>query len=266
MKNIKIIIAAEIVVLVIVGFVMLGLFLSSGGFFATTPPPTPQPVALPTATLPPTATPLAVAIPGKTGTEIVKQDDGTTKFIDYDALFEVTFPEGWLVVRPGSQEFQEALDNEAAHNEDLKNALESAKDFDPNIKRVLAYDTKPSAVKTGVLGYVVVEWDSAYERSIDDELRKSVADIEANPQNQGTLRVVSTDKIKVNDQIEVGRVGIKWNLTTKSGETVPMFLAINFFRTIKGMVLLTLTTPNELRPEVEPDFKAAVDTMRYLGR
>jgi hypothetical protein len=264
MKNIKLIIAAEIGVLVVVGLIMIGLFLYSGGVFGVATPPTAQPVVLPTETpVRPTATPIAVAIPGKSGTELLTLDDGSTKFADYDGLYEITFPAGWLVVRPGSQEFQDALANKTAKRPGLKDALESAQDMDPAVARVLAYDLKEGSVKTDMLGYIVVTWDQTDESSIDEELYKGIPQIEADSQYQGKgLRVVSTDTIETANQIKVGRIGTKWNVTNDAGDIVQIFMPINFFKVPKGTVFLMLTTLNDTRPDIEPDFKAIVDMVQ----
>jgi hypothetical protein len=276
-KNLKTILAVEIVLVVCLCVGVVGIFFYLGGLQALTggggapaaplveATATPGTVVEPTATEIPTVTPT----PGPTGTLLEQLPDGGTKFTDYDAGYEITFPAGWLVLHASNEEFQEALKTKVAKNKDLKGALEAAitDGFDLERDRVLAYDTKPSSVKIGVLGYILVRWEKDYNRSIDEELQKSVTDIETNPKNQGAgVRVVSTDQIVNSNKVEIGRVGIKWNLTAENGNTVPMFMPINLFRVPSGMVLLMLTTPGELRADVEPDFTTIVDQIKLLGK
>jgi hypothetical protein len=268
MKNLKLILGIEVGLIAVLCIVVAGLFFFFTGKPATPNlPPTANPALVPTQTPePPTATPLPDA-PGMSGTQIEALPDGMTRFTDYDAGYEITFPVGWLVVRPGSQEFQDALANEAAKNPDLKNALESALEFDPNLQRVLAYDTKPGSMATGVLGYIVVRWEVSDTLSIDEELYRGIPQIEADPQYQGKgIRVVASNKGETANKIPVGRVGMRWNMKNDLGEMVQIYMPITFFQAQKSMVFLTLTTPNDLRPEVEPDFTAIVDTIKLLGQ
>ena len=65
---------------------------------------------------------LGTAGPERTGTSIEQLPDGTTRYDDYDAGFEITYPAGWLAVRPNSDEFNAALvttgDNSMLYDQD----------------------------------------------------------------------------------------------------------------------------------------------------
>ncbi|RPI87508.1 MAG: hypothetical protein EHM40_22920, partial [Chloroflexi bacterium] len=62
------------------------------------------------------AQPLATEVSVMASTTIEQAQDGTTRYTDYDGGFEISFPVGWLAVRPNSEEFNASLAKAGAAN------------------------------------------------------------------------------------------------------------------------------------------------------
>ena len=124
---------------------------------------------------------------GKMGTAMEQIQDGTTKYSDYDAGFEVTYPVGWLAVRPKSEEFDAALAKEAAANSMLHDQMAvDQTDYD-EFDRLFSYLLRPDIQKDVLFGFSCLRWDSVDPHSLDSAavgnlVRELESAIFSNPQ------------------------------------------------------------------------------------
>ena len=93
----------------------------------------------------------------------------STKFTDSEAGFVVTYPKGWLTLRPNSEEFNSALANEAVKNEMLHDQMESDQtDYEPGLDRLYSYPLLPDIEKNSMFGASSIAWDSTDTSPIDE--------------------------------------------------------------------------------------------------
>ena len=116
-----------------------------------------------------------------TGIVVEQTEDGTTRYTDYDGGFQVTFPDGWLAVRPESEEFEAALAKEGAVNSMLKDQMKYDQTaYDANVDRLFAYAPRPDLKANFLFGFSTVAWDPKDARPIDSvEMGNVVRDIES---------------------------------------------------------------------------------------
>ncbi|MGE5774966.1 MAG: hypothetical protein ACM33V_02035, partial [Chloroflexota bacterium] len=92
--------------------------------------------------------------PRKSGATIELLPDGTSRYVDHDAGFEITFPAGWLSVRPNSEEFDAALAGQGAANSMLRDQMTAdLAGYQANYDRLYSYILRPDIIKDFLLGF-----------------------------------------------------------------------------------------------------------------
>ena len=144
------------------------------------------------------------------GTENVQQPDGTTKYSDYDAGFEMVLPAGWIGVRPGAQEFNDVLKSEGAGNESLKAQMTfDQQGYEPVKDRYYIY-----AVEAGTIvpAYGKVAWNAADDTVIDqNQLGELVQGLEMSTDLPG-VRVVSSNIVPNENGVPVMVIGANFTI------------------------------------------------------
>jgi hypothetical protein len=213
----------------------------------------------------PAETPVPPAPAG--GTENVQQPDGTTKYSDYDAGFEMTLPAGWLGLRPGAQEFNDALGNEGATNEDLKYRMElDQQGYEQVYDRYYFYATKPEEVENALLAYGKLAWNPSDSKLMDpNTLGELIQNLEMSKDLPG-LRVVASNLITNGNNVPVIVLGANWTQQLSDGTTIPLYLNFMFFKpTENSTARIVLTSQKEFRDVIGPDVDAMVQSIKLVG-
>jgi hypothetical protein len=116
----------------------------------STPTFTPSPTPSPTATVTATATPLPTGVV----TEI--KSNGKTIAIDYDNGFELSLPQGWIVVPFSGEDLAENLDLFAEENPEMAQQADAFKQLGPEALRVIALNEDPKYFTNGFATYLMV--------------------------------------------------------------------------------------------------------------
>jgi len=202
------------------------------------------------------------------GTENVKQSDGTTRYSDYDAGFEMTVPAGWIAVRPGAQEFNDALSNDAANNQPLKDQMTlDQKGYVPVMDRLYFYATKPDVAQNDLLGYGKLTWSPSDSKPVDqNSLGDLVQGLEMSKTMPG-LRVVSSNIVMSGNNVPVIVIGANWTPESSSGTITPLYINMLFFKpTANSTVQAVITSSKDHRDVIGPDVDAMVQSIKLLGK
>ena len=204
------------------------------------------------------------ALPGKTGTALEQGEDGT-KYIDYDAGFEVTFPIGWLAVRPGSEEFEAALKKQGATNQGLHDQMQSdlAGETEANPHRLFAYILRPDLQKNAMLGFSALAWDPQTAQPLDSAVMGEVVrGLEA----PGGIPGFHADTAQIHEELPVNvmEIGGRWTLSDADG-TVAMYATTLFFKPEPTSgVRITFSFVEQYRTQISADVKFILESLRIV--
>lgn len=205
-----------------------------------------------------TATP-----PGMTGAAIEPLADGTTKYTDYDAGFEIIFPTGWLNVRANSEEFNAALAGEAAVNSMLHDQMAAdLTNYEADHDRLYSYILHPEIKKNVLFGFSKTKWDQNDSTVLDNEnMGKLVRGLEA----QTTLPGFRVDTAQIHDEgsTRVIEVGGRWSLDDGTAEPVPFYSVFFFFKpTWTSTVRVSITFVRDYQDEFKAEVKSILDSIK----
>lgn len=201
--------------------------------------------------------------PGMTGTAIELAEDATTKYTDYDAGFEVTFPAGWLVVRPKSEEFDAALAGEGAVNPMLHAQMESdlqeTDDF-----RLFGYILRPDIKKHVLFGFSEIRWITDQPAMLDNaNMGYFVRELETQTRLPGFH--VDTAQIHDETHTRVIEVGGRWTLHNDKSELVPFYAIFYLFKPTQNTTIqIASAFPEEYGDELAADSRSIMDSIQII--
>lgn len=202
------------------------------------------------------------------GTENVQQPDGTTKYSDYDASFEMVLPAGWIGVRPGAQEFNDALESEGAANQMLQEQMTADQQgYEPVKDRYYVYATKPDEFENTLLSHGKVAWNAADAMIIDQsKLGEMVQDLEMGQDLPG-VRVVSSNIVINENDVPVMVIGANWTYEASDGTMIPFYLNFIFFKpTDNSTVRIVMSSLKDYRNSTSADVDAIVQSIKRVGQ
>jgi hypothetical protein len=202
------------------------------------------------------------------GTENVQQPDDTTKYSDYDAGFEMVLPAGWIGVRPGAQEFNDAMKSEGASNEDLLFRMElDQQGYEPVKDRYYFYATKPDVEENYLLSYGKLAWTPGDSTPMDQStLGQLIQSLEMSPDLPG-VRVVASNVIVNKNGVPIIVIGANWTSEVEDGTMIPIYLNFLFFKPAdNSIVSIVTTTRKEYRDVIDPDVDAMVQSIKLVGQ
>lgn len=213
--------------------------------FTATFTPTATYTPTPTATSTPTPTPTTTPLPG--GVVSQEQADGSTLFIDYDNLFQLTLPENWIVIPIDQDGLAEVLDNLSEKNPDLAEAAQAFRKLDPDVFRMAALFADPdrSAASYGTNITVTVFEDSLMSSMplsfVTGALEQSFIDA------GGRVLTEGVNPIENDNGVEVEYIDIE---QTSAGVKVAQRVIV--FQVDGGLVLITITVPVPFKAQILP--------------
>ncbi len=225
--------------------------------------------AVPTATIEPTHTPapLATITPSPTpdvddsGSTLNKLEDGTAQFTDTKVGYEVAVPKGWLPIRINSQEYLDAWLLPELTNPAMQRSLSSIEKMNPDELRLFILDIQEGHTEIDFVTNINFYWDEKKEMSLenDEDLK---AEAEALPNALAGLEVTATELVTTPGGVPTGVITSKTPVTTVDGVAVELFQKQVFIKTRVGILLVTLTTTEELKQDVLSQFDAMIETLK----
>ncbi|MEW6402523.1 MAG: hypothetical protein AB1649_12040 [Chloroflexota bacterium] len=224
------------------------------------------------ATLPDTAVPEATAtespvpVPGVTNSALEKASDGTSKYTDYDAGFEVTFPKGWLAVRPNTEEYNEALANAQASNEMLYNLLTDDQTFyDAEFDRLNSYPLRPDIEKNTAFGFSYLQWNKRNVTALDSfSMGGYVRELESSVDFPGFRVDVSRLYENVNGVLMI-EIGGRRTIADNQGGYIPFYMTVIYFKPIPdSMGRVTITYLQDFQASIGQDVALIMESIKLL--
>lgn len=272
-KNLKTILIVEVIVLVCVclGFSVGAIYLLGNQAMMGGSQPSAQPIAESTATaLPvtvenPTGTPTLG--PGNTALE--KLPDGSVKYTDYDAGFEMVIPPGWLAARPGNaDEFNSLKNTEGAKNLMLADQMEAdLAGYEAGFDRLFAYPARPDIQKDVIFGFAKLGWDADDAAQIDN---RSMGEFVRNLESSGAIpgyRATASNIVENGNQVAMIVIKGRFSLDDGQGGSTPFVATFLFFKpTPKSTARMTFTVLKDYDGQIAPDIEALIQSIKLLGQ
>lgn len=182
-------------------------------------------------------------------------------FTDTKAGYEVTVSTGWLPVRINSQEYLEAWLLPELTNPSMQRSLSSIENLNPDEIRLFVLDTQEGHAEIDFVTNISIYWDQKNETSLenDEDLK---AQAEALLGALAGLEVTLTEISTTANGVPIGVITSKTPITTLDGVSVEMFQKQVFIDINVGTLIVTLTTTEELRQTVLPQFDAMIETLK----
>ena len=192
----------------------------------------------------------------------------STKFTDSEAGFVVTYPKGWLTLRPNSEEFNSALANEAVKNEMLHDQMESDQtDYEPGFDRLYSYALLPDIEKNSMFGASSIAWDSTDTSPIDEN---SMGDFFRDLETSGGIPGFRTETARVYEnanRVKLIEVGGPFTIGDEQGGFLPVYVTAFFFRpSHDGVVMILFTYLKDYELQIHSDALAVIDSIELLGQ
>jgi hypothetical protein len=213
-----------------------------------------------------TAQPYATEIPvSMTGTTIEQAQDGTTQYTDYDGRFEISFPVGWLALRPDSEEFNASLTNEGTANPMLHEQMTAdLAGYEADYDRLYAYILRPDIKKNVMLGFSKLVWDSETARPLDSV---TMGDLVRDLESPGGIPGFHADTAQLHEDsvVKMIEVGGRWTMSDGEGGTIPFYTTIIFFKpTANSGVRATFTFIQDYQAQIAADVKSIMESIRII--
>jgi len=200
---------------------------------------------------------------GPRGTFIEQFPDGTTKYTDYDAGFEVTFPAGWLAVRPNSDEFNTALAGDGAVNSMLHDQM-IVDQVDSADARLLAYIIHSEIKPNVIFGFSTTQWDSNDSKMLDNA---NMGELVRGLESQTELSGFRVEVAQIHDEgnTRVVEVGGRWSLNDGTTDPIPFYSVFYFFKpTQDSTVRVAITILQDYQDDFAADVKSIMDSIKIL--
>lgn len=222
--------------------------------------------ARPTPTLAPTSKPTQTATPvvNTLGSTLTTQADGSTVFVDERAGYEITVPDGWLVVRVNEQEYNDALTLAEAADPNIQETLLGIKTQDPNTFRLLAIDTQDGHVQSGFVTDIHFIWDEQTTFDSIEDLQ-AIAEELPNAPTAFKFEVTTVQTIIAPNGIQFGMIEARSSFTNASGDEVSIYQKQVFFKAKNGIQSIVLTTVDGLKETSLPAFDAMLETINLMA-
>ena len=239
---------------------------SVSSLFATdTPTPTltftPSPTMTPSPTATPTLTPSPSPTAAPTGSQTEEQANGSTLFTDFDNSYQLTLPEGWIILPLSSQDLADILESVSEENPDFKDAAQTLKGLDPNVIRVMAFNKDR---KYNVNGFTT----NLLLMAIDDKVMSSMpmdfvtgALEESIAQQGGQLLSKENNIITTANDVEIGSFDFKQTAPTALGTEVPVRVRAIVFRAGGKLIMVQMTTPQQFAEELSPVMDQIIESI-----
>ncbi len=220
---------------------------------------TAQAAAQATAVVQPAAT-------SRKGTEIKQVADGTTQYSDYDAGFEISFPVGWLAVRPNTEEFNAALAKNGAVNKVLHDQMTTdLAGYQADYDRLYAYALRPDIKKNVLFGFAKLVWASKDATSLDSA---TVGELVRGLEAPGGIPGFRADLAQVREEgaVKMIEIGGHFALNNSEGTAIPFYTTIIFFKpSSNSTARITFSFLEEQHAQISTDVKSIAESIKIIG-
>jgi hypothetical protein len=218
--------------------------------------------AAPPSLLTETTTPDPSAINGT----IEQLSNGSTKYTDDEAEFEITYPKGWLTLRPNSDEFSSALAKEAVKNNMLREQMEAdLTEYEAGVDRLYSYPLRPDIEKNYAFGFSNIEWGLNDSRPVDEN---AMGDLVRSLESSGAIPGFRADTAQVYENvghINLIELGGQFSLSDGQGGILPFYATFVFFKpTSDSTIRMNFTYLKDYKLSISADVMSVIASIKLL--
>lgn len=216
----------------------------------------------------PSGEPSATLPPDVNETSLEPQPDGSVKFIHITGGYEVTYPTGWLTVRPNSEEFNAAYSKDAAKNPLLLGQMDyDANAYEAGYEQLYSYALRPDIEKNFLFGFSTVRWDSQDTLALNEA---AMGELARELETSGTIpgfRVDTAQIYETSNHIEVIEIGGQFSLSDGQDGVIPFYMTAVFFKPTAGtLTRITFTYLKDYKLDLSLDVSDTIISIKLLGQ
>lgn len=216
----------------------------------------------------PTGQPPTPTLPPVNETNLEKLPDGSVKFTHVSGGYEVTFPKGWLTVRPNSEEFKEAYARDAAKNSLLLGQMDyDVSAYEDGFSQLHSYALRPDIEKNFLFGFSTVRWDSQDTLSLN---ASSMGELARELETSGVIpgfRVDTAQIYETVNTVEVVEIGGQFSLSDGQDGVIPFYMTAIFFKpTADTLTRITFTYLKDYTTQLSVDVNSVIISVKLLGQ
>jgi hypothetical protein len=217
---------------------------------------------------PPLLTETTTPDPSAINGTIEQLSNGSTKYTDNEVGFEITYPAGWLTLRPNSDEFSSALANEAVKNDMLREQMEAdLADYEAGVDRLYSYPVLPDIEKNYAFGFSNIEWDLNDTKPVDEY---SMGELVRALESSGAIPGFRADTAQVYENVgyvKLLEVGGQFSMSDGQGGILPFYVTIVFFKpTSDSTIRMTFTYLKDYKLPIASDVMSVINSIKLLGQ
>jgi hypothetical protein len=194
--------------------------------------------------------------------------DGSTKYTDQEVGFEITYPAGWLTLRPNSEEFNSAFANEAKKNDMLHDQMElDLNGYEAGVDRLYSYPLRPDIEKNFAFGFSNAEWDPDDPSPVDDN---SMVELIQALESSGAIpgfRVVTAQVYENSNQVKLIEVGGQFTISNDQGGMTPFYFTAVFFKPgSRATIRISFAYLKDYKQSLGLDVMSVIDSIKLLAQ
>lgn len=223
-----------------------------------TQPTSPLPIPA-TETVAPVET-LPVESPA-TGKLKEEQADGTTVFTDHDAGYQLSFPQGWVVIIPGQDDLSQIFNNIPDQEQNVSQLIETAKQADVNnLIRVFSFNFK--AQQGGYTPNMNISYDT--NPLLAATPLQNVLDSTVAYYPTMGITVLHSEIKNTSSGLETGIIETEWSMNAANGQKINLHQKQAMFKSGEGIVVVTFSTMKGASIDLNADVDKVIETVRLL--
>ncbi len=227
--------------------------------FTPSPTLTPSPTSTPSLTPSPSPSPTGLAAGSKTE----EQADGSTLFTDYDNHYQVTLPKGWFILPFSSEDMANILQSMSDKNPEFKQMVESFKNLDPDVIRIMALQMDSKYMQGGAapnLSVLAIDNKAMSSMPMDIVL----GTLEQSFKQQGADVSSSGSTMTNANGVEMGSIDYQQLVPSPSGSKIRVRYRTILFQSGDKMIMVQLGTPKDYIEEFLPVMDQIADSVKLL--
>ncbi len=221
--------------------------------------PTETPIPSPTP-IPPTSTPTEVDYPS-TGSALEENDDGVIVYTDYTGAYAIELPAKWLAMRPGEEEYTEALALPEASVPEIQASLLAIESFDPDVFRLVALDTREGHYNDAFVSNINVVLSEETDASLEEFFAASVLGL---PESLPGVLIISSDITATSSGVPVAFIISERDIVTDTGQDIRLYQKQALFMVKNHSLIVSFTSTVDFKDQIIEDFDMMVDSFRFL--
>ena len=205
-------------------------------------------------------------LPPVNETSLEQLPDGSVKFTHISGGYEVTFPKGWLTVRPNSEEFNVAYSRDVAKNSLLAGQMDyDASAYEAGFTQLHSYALRPDIEKDFLFGFSTVRWDSQDALSLNES---SMGELARELETSGVIpgfRVDTAQIYETVNTVEVIEIGGQFSLSDGQDGVIPFYMTAFFFKpTAETLTRITITYLKDYTTQLSVYVNSVIISVKLL--